>query len=51
MSSKRQQTMAKLTRERMVKERRAQKQEKQQAGAAERSAKTADNTLSPRVVD
>jgi hypothetical protein len=34
MSSKRQQTMAKLTRERLVKERRALKQEKKAAAAA-----------------
>lgn len=43
MSSKRQQTMAKMTRERIVKERRALKQEKKQAKAAE-------NTLSPQGV-
>ena len=50
MSSKRQQTMAKMTRERIVKERRALKLEKKQAGAAERSAKAAEDTLSPGVV-
>jgi hypothetical protein len=49
MSSKRQQTMAKMTRERIVKERRALKQEKKQAGAAER-AKAAEDTLSPQGV-
>jgi cell division protein FtsB len=38
MSSKRQQTMAKLTRERTVKERRARKLEKKEAAAAERRA-------------
>ena len=38
MSTKRQQTMAKLTRERTVKERRARKLEKQQAAVAERRA-------------
>jgi hypothetical protein len=36
MSSKRQQTFAKMERERRVKERRALKQEKKQAAAAER---------------
>ncbi len=50
-SSKRRQTMAKMTRERAVKERRAQKQEKKQAAAVARSAKTADNTLSAHMVD
>jgi hypothetical protein len=43
MSNKRQQTMAKLTRERKVKERRALKLEKKQAAAAERAAKAADS--------
>jgi hypothetical protein len=38
MSSKRQQTMAKMARERTVKERRARKLEKQQAAVAERRA-------------
>jgi hypothetical protein len=38
--------MAKMNRERLVKERRALKQEKKQAAAAERSAKAADTTLS-----
>ena len=38
MSSKRQQTMAKMTRERKVKERRALKQEKKLARAAEAAA-------------
>jgi hypothetical protein len=37
--------MAKMTRERKVKERRELKQEKKQAAAAERNAKTADETL------
>jgi hypothetical protein len=40
--SKRQQTMAKMTRERLVKERRALKLEKKQAAAAERNAKATD---------
>jgi hypothetical protein len=44
MSSKRQQTMAKMTRERKVKEKRALKAEKKQAAAAERAA-VADGTL------
>lgn len=38
MSTKRQQTMAKMTRERTVRERRARKLEKKQAAAAERKA-------------
>jgi len=38
MSSKRQQTMAKMARERTVRERRARKLEKQQAAVAERRA-------------
>jgi hypothetical protein len=45
MGSKRQQTFAKMERERKVKERRALKQEKKQAAAAERSAQAADRTL------
>jgi hypothetical protein len=44
MGSKRQTTMAKLTRERKVKERREQKLEKKQAAAAER-ARAAEETL------
>jgi hypothetical protein len=51
MSSKRQQTMAKLTRERTVKERRALKQEKKRAAKearkAEAEAEAADSSLSP----
>ena len=39
MSSKRQQTMAKMTRERLVRERREKKQEKKRAAAAERKAR------------
>ena len=41
MTSKRQQTMAKMTRERAVKERRALKLEKKRAAAAERKARAA----------
>jgi hypothetical protein len=41
MSSKRQQTMAKIARERTVRERRELKLEKKQAAAAERKAKEA----------
>ncbi len=39
MTSKRQQTMSKMARERVVKERRARKLEKKHAAAAERKAK------------
>ena len=42
ISSKRQQTMAKMTRERAVRERRERKLEKKYAAAAERKAKAAD---------
>jgi len=54
MSSKRQQTMAKMARERAVKERRARKQEKKRerklAAAAERGEPTVDETpLAPTV--
>jgi len=45
MGSKRQTTLAKLTRERKVKERRELKQEKKAAAAAERNAKALDGTL------
>lgn len=41
MSSKRQQTMAKMTRERTVRERRAKKLEKKQAARAEKKARAA----------
>ncbi len=51
MGSKRQQTFAKMERERKVKERRALKQEKKQAAAAERSAQAADSTLSVEIAD
>jgi hypothetical protein len=43
MTTKRQQTMAKITRERAVREKRERKQEKKRAAAAERRAK-ADGT-------
>jgi hypothetical protein len=49
MSSKRQQTFAKMERERRVKDKRAQKQEKKQAAAAARLAE-ANGTL-PLEVD
>lgn len=54
MSSKRQQTMAKVARERTVKERRARKQEKKQAkklAAAEGGAPMIDETLNPLPLD
>ena len=47
MSSKRQQTMAKLTRERKVKERRELKLEKKQVTAAERAAARAGENPPP----
>ena len=54
-SSKRRQTMAKMTRERTVRERRALKQEKKdekkQAAADARNAGDADSTLSEPLVD
>lgn len=54
-SSKRRQTMAKMTRERTVRERRALKQEKKdekkQAAADARSANDADSPLSEPAVD
>ena len=54
MSSKRQQTMAKVARERTVKERRARKQEKKQAkklAAAEGGLEMTDGTSDPLPVD
>ena len=45
MTSKRQQTMSKIAREREVKERRARKLEKKHAAAAERKAKTEGATF------
>jgi hypothetical protein len=50
MSAKRQQTLAKIARERAVKERRARKQEKKQAAAALRRAEATDGTPSARDV-
>ncbi len=50
MSSKRQQTFAKMERERRVKDKRAQKQEKKAAAAAARLAE-AEGTLSVDTVD
>jgi hypothetical protein len=50
MSSKRQQTFAKMERERRVKDKRAQKLEKKAAAAAARIAE-ADGTLSVDTVD
>lgn len=49
MSNKRQQTMAKMARERTVRERRALKLEKRQAAAAEKKARAAG--LLPEVDD
>ena len=49
MSSKRQMTMAKMNRERTVRERRARKLEKKQAAAAERKA--AANGIPPPGAD
>lgn len=51
MSSKRQQTMAKLTRERLVKERRALKLEKKRAAAAERNANAAEAPVSADLLE
>ena len=51
MSSKRQTTMAKMERERAVKERRARKQEKKTAAAAERGANAADTTVPAPSID
>ena len=45
MTSKRQQTMAKMTRERAVREKREKKQEKKRAAAAERKALAAGGTV------
>jgi hypothetical protein len=44
VATKRQQTFAKLTRERLVKERRERKQEKKHAAAAERKAQREGTT-------
>ena len=51
MSAKRQQTMAKITRERAVKERRARKLEKKQAAAALRRAEAEAGTPSAPPAD
>jgi hypothetical protein len=51
MSSKRQQTFAKMERERKVREKRALKMEKKQAAAAERTAETADSPVAGQAVD
>ena len=51
MSSKRQQTFAKMERERKVKDRRALKLEKKQAAAAERNAQAAANSANIVVPD
>lgn len=48
MTSKRQQTMSKIARERTVKERRARKLEKKHAAAAERKA-NAEATAQPDI--
>jgi hypothetical protein len=48
MASKKQQTFAKMTRERLVRERRERKQEKKHAAAAERKAQAAEN-MPPRL--
>ena len=50
MTTKRQQTMAKVQREREVKERRARKLEKKHAAAAARKAQAADGTPSSETV-
>jgi len=47
MATKRQQTMAKITREREVKERRARRLEKKYAAAAERKAKVPGPGVAP----
>ena len=52
MKSKRQTTRAKLTRERLIQERRALKREKKQAAAAAaRGAQTVDSTGSSEAVE
>lgn len=50
-NSKRQQTMAKWTREQKVKERRAEKLERKRAAAAARSMKAADGAVAERTPD
>ena len=51
MSNKRQQTMAKIERERTVRERRALKLERQQAAAAERKAAREAEIAPSRTID
>jgi hypothetical protein len=51
MRSKRQTTMAKLARERLVQERRALKREKKQAAAAAREAQRAEATGSSETAE
>ena len=50
MATKRQQTMAKITRERAVREKRERKLEKKHAAAAERRAKADGTWVEPEVV-
>jgi hypothetical protein len=47
MSGKKQQTFAKMTRERLVRERREKKLEKKHAAAAERKAQAAEGPFTP----
>jgi hypothetical protein len=47
MSGKKQQTFAKMTRERLVRERREKKLEKKHAAAAERKAQAAEGLATP----
>ncbi len=49
MTTKRQQTMAKITRERSVREKRERKMEKKRAAAAERRAKADGTWVDPEV--
>jgi hypothetical protein len=49
MATKRQQTMAKITRERAVREKRERKLEKKRAAAAERRAKADGTWVEPEV--
>jgi hypothetical protein len=51
MRSKRQQTMAKIAREQLVRERRTKKRERKQAAAAERNAKANGSTIPADNVD
>jgi hypothetical protein len=47
VAAKKQQTFAKMTRERLVRERRERKLEKKHAAAAERKARAAENEVPP----